>query len=162
MTSERRLREYHKESGATHFYSSRSVLPILEHIKKTAKGSYEVVLSKQHAITAYLLVFEELPKKSPVPSTFVSLGTALPITIGRAFLNRDTTFHVVMGDGEWDEGSNWESYLLMKRLGLRNIVIHIDANGMKAMGNTEGPFPDDCLVYSTYKGADWTCHYRNP
>lgn len=161
------LRDYHKRTGATHYHSSLSVLPILLEIKDKMRPGDECILSKAHACTAFNLVFDGvLPDEPPVQGPFGSLGTGLPFAVGVAFMKPDNKVYVVMGDGEWQEGSNWEAYWLIRRLCLSNIEIHVDRNGMQGMGKTPllNHYPNSLHVYlhKTNKGDSWECHYWAP
>ncbi len=165
MTSNlEKLKEYHRKTGATHYFSSQSVLPLLERIYKNKRPEDEVYLSKAHAITAQLLVEGRLPgfnEPPPVPEVFCSLGTALPFVLGKAFLNPHLMFYVITGDGEWQEGANWEAYMLMERLRIVNVAIYVDHNKKQAMGklNYQGP---PLGIHRGNKGPDWTYHYKGP
>ena len=151
-----RLREYHRRTGASHFHSSLSVLPILESIKARMKPMDVCILSKGHAASAYYLVFGEMPDEA-----FWSLGTGLPFALGVAYVLRESTVFVVVGDGEMQEGSCSEAMLAMKRLGIENVEIHVDGNGMQGMGDCAASGYPTVFWHPTVKGKDWTCHYDN-
>lgn len=153
------LRQYHMRTGASHYHSSLSVLPILLEIKDKMQPGDVCILSKAHAVTAYKLVFEELPEKAPVQSEFGALGSGLPFALGVAFMKPKNMVYVVVGDGEMQEGSCWEARLAATRLGIENIEIHVDINEMQGMGCC--PFPErlDVVEHETYKGPSWECHY---
>jgi transketolase len=61
-----------------------------------------------------------------------SLGHGLPIALGIALGKRikkeDGRVYVLVGDGEINEGSNWESFLLLGKFNLRNLVVVVDCN----------------------------------
>ena len=67
-----------------------------------------------------------------------SLGHGLPFGCGRALAAKRKgeawrTF-VLLGDGEMDEGSNWEALLFAAQHKLDNLVAIIDANGIQSLG----------------------------
>ena len=68
-----------------------------------------------------------------------SLGHGLPIACGIAYgakvQKQDFRTYVILGDGEMDEGSNWEAFLFGAHHHLDNICAIIDYNKMQAMGN---------------------------
>jgi len=70
-----------------------------------------------------------------------SLGQGLGIGIGialRAKLDRKKfKVFVISGDGEWDEGSMWESALAAAHYKLNNLVVIIDRNYLQIDGRTE-------------------------
>lgn len=77
-----------------------------------------------------------------------ALGHGLPFGVGKALAARQSgktwrTF-VLMSDGEWDEGSNWEAVLFAAHHHLDNLVAIIDANNLQSLdtvGNTLGLEP---------------------
>jgi transketolase len=58
-----------------------------------------------------------------------SLGSGLPIAVGRALANPDRMVYVTLSDGECAEGSVWESLRFIKTQNLKNIEVHVNANG---------------------------------
>lgn len=80
-----------------------------------------------------------------------SLGHGLPIACGMALslkLNRENHFvYVLLGDGECDEGSNWEAALIANHHKLNHLIIIIDHNKMQSLDFCENtlslaPFAD--------------------
>lgn len=70
-----------------------------------------------------------------------SLGHGLPIAVGiaKALKLRGMNNKVVciVGDGEMQEGSNFEALGLAYRMKLDNLLVIIDANGLQAMNRVE-------------------------
>ena len=66
-----------------------------------------------------------------------SLGMGLSYAAGIAYVCRDTRVFVILGDGEMDEGSNWEAVGLIAKMKLNNIVSIIDCNGLQSDGFTK-------------------------
>lgn len=70
-----------------------------------------------------------------------SLGHGLPVGAGLALGakadGRPSRTFVLLGDGEMDEGSNWEASLVASHHGLDNLVAIVDRNGIQAFGATE-------------------------
>ena len=70
-----------------------------------------------------------------------SLGHGLPVGIGMAVAGRsdgkDYHVYVVMGDGECNEGTVWESAAVAAQLKLDNLVAVIDRNRLSLDGRTE-------------------------
>jgi len=66
-----------------------------------------------------------------------SLGHGLPVAVGVAYANKklENDRHVwcIVGDGEMQEGSNWEALSFLFHQGLTNITIIVDCNGLQAM-----------------------------
>jgi transketolase len=67
-----------------------------------------------------------------------SLGHGLPQALGFAYSkklkNLDSRVYVLMGDGETQEGSVWESAMLAPKMGLDNLVVFIDRNNLQGYG----------------------------
>ena len=55
-----------------------------------------------------------------------SLGHGLPIAVGRALAGRRV--YVLVGDGELDEGSNWEAVQYAGRIGLDTLTVVVIDN----------------------------------
>ena len=85
----------------------------------------------------------------------------LPFALGVAKMRPGSTVYVVVGDGEMQEGSCWESLLAAERLGIRNVKVHVDCNRMQGMGECPpvGFIPVE--YHETVKGDSWECHYGN-
>lgn len=70
-----------------------------------------------------------------------SLGHGLPVACGMAIgakrAGSNTKVYCVVGDGEMDEGSNWEAIMFAAHHKLDNLYLIIDKNQMQALGNTK-------------------------
>jgi len=70
-----------------------------------------------------------------------SLGMALPFGLGMALdakqSGRSNKIYVLLGDGECDEGSNWEAFLAASHFKLDNLVVIIDKNKLQYDGTTD-------------------------
>jgi transketolase len=76
------------------------------------------------------------------------LGSGLSQAIGMALADRidrgktsDRFFYCFMGDGELDEGQNWEAVLLAGREKIHNLVAVVDRNNIQIDGYTEDVMP---------------------
>ena len=125
-------------------------------------------LSKGHDVPALYGLFAELGRIDPVrlrnhlsPKDSVywhpnreipgvefhsgSLGHLLPVAIGVALdcrIRKSANRVVVMtGDGELDEGSNWEALLVASAHRLHNLVVVVDRNEFQANARTEELIP---------------------
>ena len=78
-----------------------------------------------------------------------SLGLGMPFAVGLALKKKRRKqkgkVYVVVGDGECDEGSNWEAAMMASHYGLDNLVIIIDFNGLQADGKVEDVMKLDSL-----------------
>lgn len=149
-----------KAAGSGHYASSMSAIEIMyplfyeQHIKPD-----QFILSKGHAAPAlYAILFDlgyidsidnfrqygGLPGHPALTTPGVlcssgSLGMGISKAMGLAHANPDTTYHVLVGDGELQEGQNWEALLNMGFFHTENIVIHVDRNGQQYSGKSR-PF----------------------
>lgn len=70
-----------------------------------------------------------------------ALGHGLPVSVGIAVGLRTRGFSgsrvfVVLGDGELQEGSNWEALMLARHLSLSNLVVMLDNNRISSITRT--------------------------
>lgn len=84
------------------------------------------------------------PERGQVPGVETStgsLGHGLAVGVGMAYAARVTgeSHHVfvVLGDGELDEGSVWESALAAGHHRLMNLTVIVDYNGLQSYGPVE-------------------------
>lgn len=89
------------------------------------------------------------------------LGSGLSQTVGMALANRidngvtsDKFFYCLMGDGELNEGQNWEAIMLAGKERLHNLVAIVDRNNIQIDGYTEEIMPLDNLVQK-WESFNW-------
>ncbi|NLA76435.1 MAG: transketolase [Clostridiales bacterium] len=93
-----------------------------------------------------------------------SLGHGLPIAVGTALaarvLGKSYMTYCILGDGECDEGSNWEAAMSASNFKLNNLISFVDRNGCMIDGKTEDvmklePFADKWRAFGfTVKEVD--------
>ncbi|MCB8985446.1 MAG: transketolase [Ardenticatenaceae bacterium] len=70
-----------------------------------------------------------------------ALGHGLPIAVGTALAakkdGRSYRVFTLLGDGELEEGSNWEASMSAAHYGLDNLVVIVDYNGLQITGRVE-------------------------
>jgi transketolase len=76
------------------------------------------------------------------------LGSGLSQTVGMALANRidegqtsTKYFYCSLGDGELDEGQNWEAIMLAGKEKLHNVIAIVDRNNIQIDGYTEDVMP---------------------
>jgi transketolase len=80
-----------------------------------------------------------------IEATTGALGHGLPIAVGNALgsklkkLNNYTI--VLIGDGELNEGSNWESFLSASKNQLNKLIVCIDRNRLQSYASTQEVLP---------------------
>jgi transketolase len=66
-----------------------------------------------------------------------SLGHGLPFATGKALAskisNKKNKIFVIVGDGELDEGSNWEALLFASHHKLDNLIVIVDYNNLQSL-----------------------------
>lgn len=76
-------------------------------------------------------------KVSGVEFSTGSLGHGLPFAVGKALAmkvqNNNSKVIVVLGDGEMQEGSNWEAIMFASHHKLDNLTIVIDLNNLQSL-----------------------------
>ena len=163
-----------------------SMLESEDPIKIFDQHKRRVVLSKGHgclALYAALLLAGEIPahQKSQfcaigthlgghperdvnvgIHATSGSLGHGLPFAVGMALsdtiqrLERDVV--VIVGDGELNEGSNWEAALHAAKHKLGKLKVMIDLNGHQCNGPIEMVLPVPGLA-EAWKALGWNVQY---
>lgn len=88
------------------------------------------------------------PERGSVPgveATTGSLGHGLPVAVGKALATRRLAsaprIFVVVGDGELNEGSNWEALLHASKHKLDRLTVLVDRNGWQCNGRTDQVLP---------------------
>lgn len=90
-------------------------------------------------------------KAAGVEANTGPLGHGLPIAVGAALASRmghlSWRVYVLTGDGELQEGSNWEAAMTAQHYGLDNLVVIVDRNRIQQGDFTEStirmdPMPD--------------------
>ncbi len=89
------------------------------------------------------------------------LGAGLSQAVGMAIadrmdngLNAQKYIYCMLGDGELDEGQNWEAIMLAGKEKLRNLIAIVDRNNIQIDGFTEDIMPLDNL-YEKWQAFNW-------
>lgn len=86
-----------------------------------------------------------------IENTSGPLGSGLSQACGYAYSlqyldnNKHRFVYCVLGDGELDEGNNWEAAMFANKYKLSQIIAFIDRNNIQIDGNTEDVMPLDDL-----------------
>ena len=64
------------------------------------------------------------------------LGLAAGLALGKRLRGQPGRVFCLMSDGEWNEGSNWESLTFIAHRNLREVVLLVDLNGLQGFGST--------------------------
>src|SRR3990167_9459380 len=142
-----------KANGGYHYGGCFSIIEILIALfDHTIKSKDKFILSKGHSCWPYYVILQEQgynPKlcghptrdeKNGVCCTTGSEGHGFPTGIGIAMAKKikgeEGVIYVLMGDGECQEGTTWESLLIATKHRLDNLVIIIDKNGIQGSDYT--------------------------
>ena len=87
-----------------------------------------------------------------------SLGHGLSVATGVAMdcrlRGQDNKIVVITGDGELNEGSNWEAFLVASSYRLDNLIVVVDRNGFQANARTEELTPLEPLGWK-FRAFGW-------
>jgi transketolase len=157
-------------NGIYHYGGSFSVVEILIALyDHTVTSDDRVIMSKGHAWIPQVVMLREKglnpgfgprldnpeqtclvghPFRDPANGIWAntgSLGHGMPLGLGMAFgkkLRKEPgRIYVIVGDGETQEGTFWESLLLAKRFKLDNFTVIVDYNQIQGSGRTEDILP---------------------
>mgnify|MGYP003146509405 CR=1 FL=1 len=151
-----------KSNGGYHYGGTFSCTEILISLYDKILGKDDrFILSKGHGCWSYYVLLRELgynPSLEGHPHldlhngihwTTGSEGHGFPAGIGMAFARklqrREGHVFVIVGDGECQEGTTWESLLLASHLKLNNLTIVVDKNGIQGSGFVRDILPINCL-----------------
>jgi len=161
-----------KANGGYHYGGSFSCAEILINLwDHLLTDSDRFVLSKGHGCWVYYVILRELgfnptleghPHYEPEEGIFCtagSMGHGLPVSMGMALArrlgNQTGKVFVLMGDGECQEGTTWESLLIAGQLKLNNLVAIVDNNGIQGSGFVKDILPVIPALMSAAKSAGW-------
>ncbi len=89
------------------------------------------------------------------------LGSGLSQAVGMAIADRmdhgitsSKYFYCMLGDGELNEGNNWEAIMLAGKEKLRNLIAIVDRNNIQIDGYTEDVMPLNDLV-KKWEAFNW-------
>lgn len=143
-----------RQHGGYHFGGSFSCVEILTALYDRVMQNGDIfILSKGHACWPLYVILHEQGKAPRLQShphrdpangiawTSGSLGHGFPAAVGMALARKHTEHpgrvFVLMGDGECQEGTTWESLLIAGRRKLDNLTVIIDNNRIQGSDYTD-------------------------
>ncbi len=109
----------------------------------SAQGAYTQDYMVEHfeSLDTYKFGMHSNRKKCPqIEVSAGSLGHGLPIAVGYAlgarYQKENYRIFVMIGDGEFDEGTNWEALMAGAHYQLNNLVCILDKNRLQMTGDT--------------------------
>jgi transketolase len=147
-----------KANGGYHYGGTFSTVEILINLyDKVLEPEDKFILSKGHACWGYYILLRErghnpsleghphLDLHNGVHFTTGSEGHGFPAGLGMAFakkkMNKDGRVFVLIGDGECQEGTTWESLLLGGFHKLNNLTVVVDFNKIQGSGMVNDILP---------------------
>lgn len=124
-----------------------------------AKGYFpKEELHTFRAINGRLQGHPDMKKTPGVDMTTGSLGMGLSVGCGMALAgkmeNKDYCVFVLLGDGEMNEGQNWEAMMFANKYNLQNLIAIVDRNRLQLDGDTEYVMPLEPLA-AKFKDFGW-------
>lgn len=163
-------------AGSGHYASSMSALQIMYPLFYEEKIRPDCfILSKGHAAPAlYAILYDlgylvdgldkfrewdGLPGHPEIGTPGVlcssgSLGMGISKAVGLAAANPEKVYHVLVGDGELQEGQIWEALTYIDFKKIRNVRIHVDLNRQQYSGRTPGAVVSS-RSYIIPHGTEW-------
>lgn len=165
-------------NGGYHYGGSFSCADILVNLFDRVMGSDDrFILSKGHGCWVYYVLLRELgfnplleghPHYDPnngVYCTAGSMGHGFPTAIGQALARKlkkePGTVYVLIGDGEAQEGTTWESLLIAGHLKLDNLVVIVDNNNIQGSGYVDKIMPVVDPLIGAALQSGWTVTEMN-
>jgi transketolase len=150
-----------KANGGYHLGGSFSAVEILLSILDTPREGDRFIMSKGHGCWPLYVMLQERglnplleghPKLDPangINFTTGSEGHGMPAALGmalaRKIMHRPGKIIALIGDGECQEGTTWESLLIGAKQQLNNVVIVTDFNGIQGSGYVRDILPVDAI-----------------
>jgi transketolase len=160
-----RLLKMHFESGVGHIGGNLSALDMMLTLHHRIMGTDDdFVLSKGHAAGALYVTLWSMGRLSdeqletfhrdatklgghPMPPGMLGipfavgslghgLGLASGLALGKKLRGRPGRVFCLLSDGEWNEGSTWESLIFLAHHNLREVTLLVDLNGLQGFGST--------------------------
>jgi len=160
-----RILEVALRDGMGHIPSALSILDIIWNLyDKVMTPDDQFILSKGHGVMALYAVLEEKgllkwdsklmghPKRGgSILASTGSLGHGLPIAVGLALAKKikgeSGRVFCLIGDGECNEGTTWESALLASHHKLDNLTVIVDQNHSSTRALNMGKISDKFYAF---------------
>jgi len=162
-----------KANGGYHYGGSFSCAEILINLYDHILQPRDLfLLSKGHACWVFYVLLREKglnprleghPHFDPTNGIYCtagSMGHGLPMALGLALGKRqerqEGRIFVLMGDGECQEGTTWESLILAGKLKLGNLTAIVDLNGIQGSGYLRDIVPIKDPLVAAASAAGWS------
>lgn len=154
-----RILEVAYRDGMGHIPSALSILHLVKGVYDIKSDNDQFILSKGHGCMALYAVLESKGllewntklmghplRGGAIMASTGSLGHGLPMAIGLALAKKikgeEGRVYVLIGDGESNEGTTWESAMLASHNKLVNLTVIIDNNRSSTRALNVGSLKD--------------------
>lgn len=156
-----------KKYNMSHVSSAFSIVEIINTVYDHKREHDEFILSKGHGCLAlYAMLYNlgynpemcghpDIDEENGIMCTTGSLGHGLPIALGKAIARPTTHYYVVMGDGECQEGTTWETAMIANHYKVNNLTLIVDNNKQQCLGLTD-KIVDVGDLGEKFKAFGWT------
>lgn len=154
--------ELSSQNGGYHYGGSFSCVEILlalyDHVLKKED---KFIMSKGHGCWGFYVLLREKglkplleghPHRDEINGVYWTTGSeghGFPAAVGAALARKikkkTGEIFVLLGDGECQEGTTWESFLIASHKKLDNLTVIVDFNGIQGSGFVKDILPLDCL-----------------
>lgn len=139
-------------------YALYAVLAQQNYIKKTELASYKQLNSS-------LQGHPDMKRCRFIDFSSGSLGQGLSVCVGMALgykikQNDPYRIYSIVGDGELQEGQNWEAAMTAKKYNLNNLICIIDYNKLQVDGEVDKIMPLDRIDLK-WKAFGWNVYQIN-
>jgi transketolase len=133
-------------------YALYAVLAQLNYISKEELGSYK-------QLNSILQGHPDMKRSSLIDFSSGSLGQGLSVSTGMALgykmkQNDPYRVYAIVGDGELQEGQNWEAAMTAKKYKLNNLICIVDYNKLQVDGEVDQVMPLDRIDLK-WKAFGW-------
>lgn len=94
-----------------------------------------------------------------------SLGHGLSMAVGMAYGEKikrtDGVVYALLSDGEIQEGSTWEAFLMGATLATDNLVVFVDNNDFQSLGRTSETHPNFYPLLDKFRAFGWEASETN-
>src|SRR5580693_4386644 len=163
-----------KANGGYHLGGSFSCVEILRAVSELDGFPERFIMSKGHGCWPFYVLLRERglnpkleghPSRDPangVTFTTGSEGHGLPAALGLAWglrmIEKEQRVTVLIGDGECQEGTTWESMLIAGKHRLPVTCI-VDFNGIQGSGRSDDILPMRNAVCAVARTSGWWLHH---
>lgn len=167
----KRILDISQTVTAAHVAPAFSCIDIVDVLyNRVLRPGERFVMSKGHGCLAQYVLLEEKgldlsqyckgkigahPDLGVAEASTGSLGHGLGMCVGMAYA-RPEIVYCLISDGELQEGSTWEAFMMGANLRLNNLVVIVDNNDFQGLGRTSTAHPAFYPIEDKVKSFGWS------